>query len=125
MISPELKIEGSKTKPAVTFKNGKLSIEGRSIPHDSRELYEPILQTLFFYSQNPEDITEINIHLEYLNSDSNRALMNVLILVEKIYRKGKDVLIRWYYKNNDIVMYDQGNIFKSLIEAPFKFEPMS
>jgi SiaC family regulatory phosphoprotein len=125
MIAPELKIEGSKTQPAVTFKNGKLNIVGRSIPHDSRELYEPILQTLFFYSQNPEDITEINIHLEYLNSDSNRALMNVLVLVEKIYRKGKDVLIRWYYKNNDIVMYDQGNIFKSLIEVPFKFEPIN
>jgi hypothetical protein len=123
-MSSELKIEGSKTMPAITFRKGKLNIIGRSIPADSQGLYEPLFKILFSYSQHPEDSTEINIHLDYLNSDSNRALMNVLLMVEKIYYKGNKVLVRWYYKINDSVMFDQGNIFKSLIEVPFSFEPI-
>jgi hypothetical protein len=124
MISSELKIEGSKTMPAISFRNGKLNIIGRSIPSDSKGLYEPLFKMLFLYSQHPEDSTEINIQLDYLNSDSNRALMNVLLMAEKIYVKGNKVRVRWFYKNNDSVMYDQGNIFKSLIEVPFSFEPI-
>ena len=124
MISSELKIEGSKTMPAITFRNGKLNIIGRSIPQDSRGLYEPLFKLLYSYSQHPEDSTEINIQLDYLNSDSNRALMNLLLMVEKIYIKGNKVMVNWYYRNNDSVMYDQGNIFKSLIEVPFTFEPI-
>jgi hypothetical protein len=122
MISPELIIEGSKTMPAISFKSGKLRIIGRSIPADSRRLYDPLFQVLYLYSQDPEDVTEINIQLEYLNSDSNRSLMNLLILAEKMCRRGKKVIINWFYKSNDTVMFEQGHIFKSLIEVPFRFE---
>jgi hypothetical protein len=122
MISTELTIEGTKTMPTVRFKNGKLQISGRSIPTDSKKLYESLFHVLNIYSQDPAETTEINIQLEYLNSDSNRALMNLLVLAEKLHRKGKNVLIRWFYTDNDPVMYEQGHIFKSLIEVPFCFE---
>lgn len=125
MTSPELTIEGSKTMPSITFKSGKLKIIGRSIPPDSKRLYDPLFHVLYLYSQDPEEVTEINIQLEYLNSDSNRSLMNLLILAEKMHRRGKQVVIRWYYKNNDSVMFEQGHIFKSLIEVPFCFEPIN
>lgn len=125
MNSPELIIEGSKTMPAITFKKGKLNIVGRSIPIDSGELYELLYNVLYSYSDNPENETEINIQLEYLNSVSNRSLMNVLLLMEKIHNKGKNVVVRWFYKKNDMVMFDQGNIFKSLIEVPFCFETIN
>jgi hypothetical protein len=122
MVSPELTIEGSKTMPAISFIRGKLRIIGRSIPADSKRLYDTLFHVLYLYSQDPEETTEINIQLEYLNSDSNRSLMNLLILAEKMHRRGKKVIINWFYKNNDSVMFEQGNIFKSLIEVPFCFE---
>ncbi len=125
MISPELNMNGSKTMPAITFKNGKLNIIGRSVPCNSKEWFEPLLQALNIYLQNPNEITEININLDYLNSDSNRAIMNILMLAEKMYNGGKKVIIRWHYKNYDSAMYDQGSIFKSLVEVPFSFEPVN
>jgi hypothetical protein len=125
MISPELTIDGSKTMPAISFRKGKLTISGRSIPSDSKDLYDPLLKVLYSYSLDPEINTEINIHLDYLNSDSNRSLMNLLIIAEKIHRRGCNVVIHWFYKNNDRGMYDQGNIFKSLIEVPFQFEAIN
>jgi Domain of unknown function (DUF1987). len=122
MTSPELTIEGSKTMPAISFKSGKLQIIGRSIPADSKRLYDPLFHVLYLYSQDPEDVTEIDIQLEYLNSDSNRSLMNLLILAEKLHRRGKKVIIKWFYRNNDNVMFEQGHIFKSLLDVPFCFE---
>ncbi len=124
MISPEIKIDGSKTMPAITFINGKLNIVGRSIPHNSREWFEPLFQAMYAYALEPKEITEIDIQLDYLNSDSNRALLNLLMIAEKMYSRGKKVIVRWYYQNNDAVMYDQGSIFKSLVDLPFSFEPM-
>jgi hypothetical protein len=118
-------IEGSKIAPSIIFTNGVLSISGRSIPHDSTSLYAPLLEVLYNYAKKPNKRTEININLDYLNSDSNRALMNLLILAEKLHRKGNYVVINWYYNSNDTAMYDQGNIFQSLIDLPFRFEPLN
>jgi hypothetical protein len=125
MLITEINIQGTKTLPAITFKNGKLNIVGRSIPHDSSEWFSPLLNVMYNYSQHPEKVTEINIHLDYLNSESNRTLMNLLVVAEKIYNSGRNVEIKWYYKSNDSVMFEQGNIFQSLIEIPFKFESIS
>lgn len=125
MMMTELKIEGTKTMPAISFKDGKLNIVGRSIPNDSCEWFSPLLDVMYNYSNHPEKITEINIHLDYLNSESNRTLMNLLVMAEKIYNTGRNVIIRWFYTTNDQVMYEQGNIFQSLIEIPFRFEPIN
>jgi hypothetical protein len=125
MISTEIHLEGSKTMPAITFKNGRLNIIGRSIPCNSKEWFEPLMKVLMLYAQDPFETTEINIELDYLNSDSNRSMLNLLHFAEQIHGRGKNVIIKWFYKNNDSSMYDQGNIFSSLIEVPFNFEPVN
>jgi hypothetical protein len=48
--------------------------------------------------------------------------MNLLILAEKMHRRGKKVEIKWFYRKNDNVMFEQGHIFKSLLDVPFCFE---
>lgn len=125
MSVKSLNIEGSKVKPTISFENGKVTIEGRAIHYNAGDWFLPLFQALNSYSSNPNDITEININLDYVNSDSNRSLMNLIVLAEKIHSRGKNVIIRWYYKKNDMVMLDQGNVFKSLCEVPFKFETLN
>ena len=123
MIATELKIEGSKTMPAITFKNGTLNIVGRSVLNNSSVWTEPVSKALFEQSSYSKT-TQINIHLDYLNSDSSRSLLNLLSVAEKLHNMGKKVEIRWFYSNNDTSMLDQGIIFKDLIEVPFKLEPI-
>lgn len=125
MLGPELFIEGTKTMPAISFRNGRLNIVGRSIPQDTKKIYDKLLEVLYNYYQRPKEKTEINIQLEYLNSESNRSLMNILMIAEKLHSRGNNVVIRWFYKDNDVLMFDQGKIFKSLLEVPFKFEPIN
>ena len=118
MIAPELTIEGSKTMPAITFKNGTLNIVGRSVMNSSKVWSEPVLK--FLYEQSSfSHTTRINIHLDYLNSDSNRALLNLLTLAEQLHHMGKKVEVHWFYANSDMGMLDQAQIFKDLIEVPF------
>jgi hypothetical protein len=121
----ELNIEGSKIKPSISFRKGKIDIVGRSIQPNAGEWFYPLFQALSQYSSNPHELTEVNIQLDYLNSDSNRSLMNILVLIEKIQSRGKKVIVRWYYKKNDHVMLEQGNIFQSLFEVPFSFETIN
>jgi len=114
----DLEIQGSREIPHITFKNGVMKIKGRSIPHDSVPLYSPVLKSFFVYAQNPNQLTEIIIELEYLNSDSNRSLMNLLVMAEKMFKRGNNVIVRWLYKSDDEMMMDQGKIFSSLMDMP-------
>ncbi|HEY9123092.1 MAG TPA: DUF1987 domain-containing protein [Bacteroidales bacterium] len=119
-----LEIEGTKTMPAISFKEGKLDIIGRSIPIDSCEWFAPLLNVMYAYKAKKGEKLEINIQLDFLNSESNRTLLNLLTIAEKIYNEGHAVHVKWYYKPNDPVMFEQGNIFQSLVELPFTFEPI-
>ena len=121
MNTTELLIEGSKIKPTVSFQHGRINIVGRAIQQNAGDWFVPLFHALNQYSQNPNEVTEINIQLDYLNSDSNRSLMNILVLAEKIHSRGKKVVIRWYYKKNDTTMFDQGSVFQSLFDVPFSF----
>ena len=107
--------------PHVSFKNGVMKIVGRSIPFDSSLVYNPILKSLFDYSQRPNNITEIHINLEYLNSDSNRSLMSILTFAEKIFQSGNQVEVKWIY--DDDMMYEHGTIFQSLLDLPVSLIP--
>ena len=124
MNTTELQIQGSKIMPNITFKNGILNIVGRSVINNSSVWSEPVLKILFEQSSYSHT-TRINIHLDYLNSDSNRALLNLLLLAEKLHNMGKKVEIHWIYANNDLGMLEQGNIFKDLIEVPFNLEAIN
>ena len=107
--------------PELSLKNGVLNIVGRSTSQHSAAFIEPLIVDFYQYSINPEERTEINIKLEYTNSESNRSLMTILMIAEKMCRKGREVQVNWYVKDGDECMFDQGKIFRALVEVPFSF----
>ena len=117
-----LEIPAAKTMPRVLFKDGVLTIEGRSIPQESSPFFAPLLKALNEYSFAPMDETVVELRLEYLNSDSMRSLMNILTIMEKIYAGGRNVIVNWYYTNEDDIIYDAGGIFQSLLELPIQMK---
>ena len=120
-----LEIAGTKTMPTISFKGGKLDIIGRSTPIDSCEWFAPLLNVMHAFKTKKGGKLEINIQLDFLNSESNRTLLNLLNVAEKMYNEGHGVHVKWHYKPNDPVMFEQGNIFQSLVELPFTFEPLA
>lgn len=105
--------------PSIKFEDGVLVIAGRCIPENSITFFEPLFKFIADYSKKPYPLTEINVMLEYANSSTNRSLMTVFTLFEKVYEEGNNVNINWYYESGDDLMADLGNDFKSLFRIPF------
>ncbi len=112
-------IEPTSRTPGVVFKEGKLTISGRSTPEDSISFFGPLFEELNSYVKNPLPITEVNLLLEYSNSSTNRVLVSIFEILRDLLRQEKTVTVNWYYLNDDKEMLDLGNDMKDISGLPF------
>lgn len=115
-------IEGTPKTPSVNFdySSGKVEIKGRSIPENSIEFYKPLVDWLEKYSSAPKSLTEVNVQLEYFNTSSSKCILDVFKKLETIHKSGNEVLINWYYEEDDEDMLEAGEDYQSIIRIPFK-----
>jgi hypothetical protein len=112
-------IQRTLNTPLIKFEDGVLVISGRSIPENSISFFEPLFKFIAEYTKKPYPLTEVNVLLEYANSSTNRSLMAVFTLLEKIYENGCNINVNWYYENGDELMFELGSDFKSILRLPF------
>lgn len=117
-----IKIEGTPKTPSVSFDAGKglLEIKGRSIPENSIEFYKPLIEWLDVYGASPAPLTTVDIQLEYFNTSSSKCILDVFKKLESIYKSGHEVVINWYYEEDDEDMLEAGEDYQSIIKIPFK-----
>lgn len=117
-----ISIEGTPKTPAINFNydSGLIEIKGRSIPENSIEFYKPMVDWLEKYADSPQTKTEVNIQLEYFNTSSSKCILDVFKKLETIYKADKDVIINWYYEEDDEDMLEAGEDYQSIIRVPFK-----
>lgn len=115
-------IEGTPKTPYVKFdaKTGIIEIKGRSIPENSIEFYKPLVDWLEEYSANPHKLTQLNIQLEYFNTSSSKCILDVFKKLETIHKAKYEVIINWYYEEDDEDMLEAGEDYESIIRVPFK-----
>ncbi|HSH52681.1 MAG TPA: DUF1987 domain-containing protein [Bacteroidales bacterium] len=117
-----ISIEGTPKTPAISFNDetGVIEIKGRSIPENSIEFYRPLVEWLEEYSKNPQKLTTVNIQLEYFNTSSSKCILDVFKKLESIKKARNDVIINWYYEEDDEDMLEAGEDYESIIRIPFK-----
>ena len=117
-----LLIEGTAKTPIIRFDGdlGLIEIKGRSIPENSIEFYKPLVDWLDRYSQNPKQTTKVNIQLEYFNTSSSKCILDVFKKLEVIHKANREVVINWYYEEDDEDMLEAGEDYESIIRIPFK-----
>ncbi len=115
-------IEGTPKTPSVRFdaKQGLVEIKGRSIPENSVEFYKPLVDWLEQYAGVPAERTVVNIHLEYFNTSSSKCILDVFKKLEAIHKAKNEVLVNWYYEEDDEDMLEAGEDYESIIRIPFK-----
>lgn len=116
-----LNYEGTEDTPKVVLDkaNGHFEISGRSLPEDSAEFYQPILDWLSEYANSPNDETPFIFKLEYFNTASSKLILDVLSRLETI--DGASVV--WYYHEDDEDMFEAGEEFDDLVDdVEFSFE---
>lgn len=114
-------IESTRQTPVIEFdSNGYLKIKGRSIHENPISFFEPLIEWVKKYVQDPKEITVFDIDLEYFNSSSSRQILFILQVLDRIDKSNK-VLINWYYEDGDEDMLERGQYFSSLLELNFNF----
>jgi hypothetical protein len=115
----DILIEGTPKTPSVRFvsSEGALEIKGRSIPENSIEFYKPLMDWIESYAGNPKGHTVVNIQLEYFNTSSSKCILDLFKKLEVI---NNEIVINWYYEEDDEDMLEAGEDYDAIINIPFK-----
>ena len=118
----KINIESTPKTPSISFdfEKGFLEIKGRSIPENSIEFYKPIVESLEKYGAKPQGVTTVNIQLEYFNTSSSKCILDVFKKLESIHKNGNQLVINWYYEQDDEDMLEAGEDYQAIINVPFK-----
>ena len=84
-----------------------------SVPEDAYEFYQPIIQWIKEYGKNPLPETVVEFDLEYVNTASNKQLMQVILAFDQI-AANHPVKIKWLYEAIDEDMLNLGKRFQKL-----------
>lgn len=120
-----IKILGTDDTPTVILDaaNEIFEISGRSLPEDVTAFYTPVLSWLEEYAANPKAKTVFSFKLVYFNTASSKLLLDVLMKLEEINEGGHEVLIKWYYPDDDEDMEDAGKEYAEIVDIPFEQVP--
>lgn len=116
-----LSLEGTPKTPTVNFdsEKGLIELEGRSIPENSHQYYDPLLSWLDEYSANPVSPTTVNLKLEYFNTSSSKCILDIFKKLQGIQSKGTELLINWYYETDDDDMKETGEDYQDITQLNF------
>ena len=117
--------EESTETPGITLnkENGTFKMWGKSFPEEATKFYEPIINWLDEYIQNPNEKTTFVFKMDYFNSASSTRILEMLYTLDKLYNSGRKVIIQWHYLEIDDDMLESGKEFSEMISAPVEFYP--
>ncbi len=116
-------IEPTSSTPAIRFReDGRLLIEGRSLPENVMKFYTPLIE---WASKTATQVVKLDINLEYLNSASSKKLLELL----KVFDANNNIttlIINWHYEMDDEDCLESGQIFEELLmKAQFRYHEYS
>ena len=91
-----------------------------SVPEDAYQFYQPVLNWLKDYEQNPNPETVFDFDLEYVNTASSKQLIQIMLLLERINAKS-NVKVKWYFESIDEDMQSLGERYNKLVKVEFEF----
>ncbi|MBB1541098.1 MAG: DUF1987 domain-containing protein [Bacteroidia bacterium] len=120
-----IKILGTDDTPSVTLDaaNDVFEISGRSLPEDVAAFYAPVLSWLGEYAGSPNAKTVFSFKLVYFNTASSKLLLDILMKLEEISEAGHEVLVKWYYPDDDEDMEEAGKEYAEIVGIPFEQVP--
>jgi hypothetical protein len=69
------------------------------------------------YARDAKPKTIINIQLEYFNTSSSKCLLDLFKKLEAI---NNEIVINWYYEEDDEDMLEAGEDYDAIINIPFR-----
>ena len=116
-------IEATPETPGVILNknNSKFEIQGKSFPEEARRFFQPIIDWLKKYAEEPNEVTEFKVNMEYYNTASSKMILEILKIIKQLHKKGFKVEIHWYYPEDDEDMLEAGEDYEEITQIPFKY----
>ncbi|MBR4326466.1 MAG: DUF1987 domain-containing protein [Bacteroidales bacterium] len=117
-----INIEGTPKTPTISFdaETSVIEIKGRSIPENSIEFYKPLVDWLDKFADVAQGTVNVNIQLEYFNTSSSKCILDVFKKLENLQNRNRaEVVINWYYEEDDEDMLEAGEDYQSILKIPF------
>ena len=120
-------IEGTDRTPEIdfNFKNGHLKISGRSIPENPTVFFKMIEEYICKYIQDPQPKTIFSVVLEYFNTSTSKCLVDIFKKLESLHSSENQVLVEWYYEQDDEEIMDSGEDYQDIVNIPFEIKLLS
>jgi len=130
-IMRKLIIDQTSSSPKVILDPEKrvFEISGESRPPDVGEFYGEIMDWMKDYShhlvntRDDRDSVVFSFDLEYFNSSSAKYLLDFCKQIAQVQSKGKDVMVKWHYEDDDMDMLEVGREMSRMAKLPFEFVP--
>ncbi len=103
---------------------GLIEINGKSLPENVDTFYNPLLEWVEKYIENPRPKTTIEFTFIYINSSSSKKILEILMLLKKLLISNKLQII-WNYMADDEDMLEEGKDFSKMTQLNFNFKAIS
>jgi hypothetical protein len=113
------------TPKVVLDPDGVIIIKGRSMNNNATEFYKEIEDWIDIYISNPADLTRVDIYPEYFNGINSMIFTSLLKKIIKVKLKDKQVVINWYYEEDDEDILAQGENISSILDIQVNFIMLS
>ncbi|MFT6783516.1 MAG: hypothetical protein ACJA1A_003456 [Saprospiraceae bacterium] len=116
-------LEPTRVTPLVNFdpEEGILEVKGRSSPENSILFYQKIIEGLDFVLESDMKKFTANFSFEYFNTSSSKCLFDVFKRLSRFEDSDIDLIINWYYEDDDEDMMEAGEDYADLLDLNFNF----
>lgn len=114
-----IEIQPTRVTPEVVFREGLLSIRGRSIPEAAADFYKPLEEWIEGYVVESDADTRVVLSFDFINTASTKWIYAIIKKLARYRDVHKKVKVEWYYENGDDELYELGHIIHSFIDCPF------
>lgn len=119
-----LNIPATEDTPEIILNSaGDFQFNGKSLPEDVVSFYNPVLDWISKYGENPNSTSIFKFNFTYFNNESSKTILDILMKLEELSENGANVQAEWHYNENDENMEEHGEEFAKVIEVPFNLIP--
>lgn len=122
MTSP-LNLSPTEFTPAVRYEPSscELIFEGESYPENVAAFFGPILEWVRG-AMNEKAELKVIFALDYLNTSSTKALLDLLSELDSYHLKGGPVTVTWRYRAGVEIMQEAGAELGEDLQLPYRLE---
>ncbi len=105
-----LYIDATKYTPEIKadLEKGEIRIYGSSYPENANEFYNPVSKWITEYFNQGNKKLAVNFYIYYFNTSTSKSFLNILEVLEKFSLEGSEIVVNWYYTEDDDDSLDSG-----------------